>query len=698
MGMVLRRLLLAATASFGIGHVLRPTVPRILYSASSRAAHYDHRRRHGPPPEFTAASDLSDQVSSGSPSGALAAFHAIGPASAFRGSGAIPTAERIAASIAAVPRVTDDQRPEWDHLVDAGLAWALSAPPSQLTPRLVARMVSGVAKRQRRTSLAAADQLLATLSPNGGLDHPQVVMARVNMYHRTGDASRALEVFRTVPPDQWSVQLLGAAALALVATHASAAEIQKVMRAAAGHGLLNHAFADPVLNRAYLGAQSDTRACVEALEAMANAATNSRPNASTSSSRSLSPRALELVLERCAGAANPSLAERALVAHRSLMTASTISADATAWHMSVYRNAHDLPRAAAIYAAYPNKSPPSSRLLAVAVAVYAQMGGAAQVRAVHARAMRAHRDRGMPLTTMYASAAVKATIQVAGRDEARRVFDEMVTVGRVPRHPATLALLDDQQEEQPLEGNFTDEMAHIPAIVRLLAADDVRGALTYWRTMAETHRVIVTTNTVSRFVDYYSRRGDVAGMDRVLAHAARVGVSLTSGGRSARAIVGMRMAGYNRAGMHDRTFAVWDETLARGSVPQIAEQCTLLDACGHAGDRTRLNDTVRLLAAEPWGGTDVNVWASAVEAYCRIGDLDVALNVIESVVPEKGLDNRNPKLIGTLVTANREEVRALESPRTRALVNAAGGVDAFTHLSPASQELISVALASSNEN
>ncbi|KAJ3369131.1 hypothetical protein GGF31_005590 [Allomyces arbusculus] len=84
----------------------------------------------------------------------------------------------------------------------------------------------------------------------------------------------------------------------------------------------------------------------------------------------------------------------------------------------------------------------------------------------------------------------------------------------------------------------------------------------------------------------------------------------------------------------------------------VRGKSSLLDTCGFSGDRDRLDQVVKQLQDAPRGGHNVNIWTSAVEAYCRQHWVADAVRVARDVVPSKGL-KMDRKLVGTLLSVGK---------------------------------------------
>ncbi|ORZ32454.1 hypothetical protein BCR44DRAFT_115991 [Catenaria anguillulae PL171] len=164
-------------------------------------------------------------------------------------------------------------------------------------------------------------------------------------------------------------------------------------------------------------------------------------------------------------------------------------------------------------------------------------------------------------------------------------------------------------------------------------------------------------------------------MEKLLAFANRLNVK--SSPKWTRALVALRIKAYGFANRHADGFRIWDEALAEGIVPDSSTQSLILDSCGFVKSKARLVAIMDLLIREQWGGTDVNIWTSAVEAFCRMGDLESALNVVHKILPLKGLEP-DAKMVGTLITVEPRLNRPLKDKRVWELVDRVGGQEVFS--------------------
>ncbi|ORZ30518.1 hypothetical protein BCR44DRAFT_34406 [Catenaria anguillulae PL171] len=125
-------------------------------------------------------------------------------------------------------------------------------------------------------------------------------------------------------------------------------------------------------------------------------------------------------------------------------------------------------------------------------------------------------------------------------------------------------------------------------------------------------------------------------------------------------IAGVLFKGYALNNNYTRCLALWQYLTSQGTAPHPSIQAMVLDACGYMNRVDHLDDIVGLLERQPWGGCDINVWTSAVEAYLRLLRLDRALHVATRIVPNKGLEP-NKKFVGVLLTVRRDANRTLDS-------------------------------------
>ncbi|KNE56180.1 hypothetical protein AMAG_02014 [Allomyces macrogynus ATCC 38327] len=100
-------------------------------------------------------------------------------------------------------------------------------------------------------------------------------------------------------------------------------------------------------------------------------------------------------------------------------------------------------------------------------------------------------------------------------------------------------------------------------------------------------------------------------MDQILAQATQLGVRDVTSNPIVR---GALVKGYSPRCQYGRVFAEWEAIVRDGVVPRAALQSSLLDACGIAGDRDRLDQAVKQLQDAPWGGHSVKGWTTEVEA------------------------------------------------------------------------------------
>ncbi|KAJ3367011.1 hypothetical protein GGF32_000072 [Allomyces javanicus] len=348
-----------------------------------------------------------------------------------------------------------------------------------------------------------------------------------------------------------------------------------------------------------------------------------------------------------------------------------------------------------------NSPPPNAPLVQTAIEALFRAKRFDDLRALHHDAVTAHRLRVLVLTGPYFTRVIKAMHAIYGYDAALSAFEEMKSLGLAP-HPAQTAFLEyvhpDQVRERrkrvrsaksptsatPDFGTDPAEVTDAPvkwgqvrtgespataaeielntAIRAALYVGDLSRAYALLTDRVKAHAASkapgapVQSSTIGLFLEHFASHGNVDAMDKMLARAKEIGVYDVTANPVVRAVL---VKGFSRGKRYDRVFAEWDAIVRDGVVPVAALQSSVLDACGFARDEARLDQVVKQLQDAPWGGHNVNVWTSAVEAYCRQHRIADAVRVARDVVPSKGL-SPDRKLVGTLLTVEPDVNRPLE--------------------------------------
>ncbi|KNE54532.1 hypothetical protein AMAG_00502 [Allomyces macrogynus ATCC 38327] len=349
-----------------------------------------------------------------------------------------------------------------------------------------------------------------------------------------------------------------------------------------------------------------------------------------------------------------------------------------------------------------NSPPPNVPLVQTAVEALFRAERFDDLRALHHAAITAHRLRVLVLTGPYFTRVIKAMHAMDGYDAAVAAFEEMKSHGLAP-HPAQTAFLDFVHPEKTRERRKRVRSAKTPTITKMAdfgtdpaevtdapvkwgqvrtgespatAAEielntAIRAAL-YVGDLPQAYALLadrvkahaasnapgapVQASTIGLFLELFASHGNVDAIDKMLKRAADLGVHDVAANPVVRAVL---VKGFSRGRRYDRVFAEWDAIVRDGVVPVAALQSTVLDACGFARDEARLDQVVKQLQDAPWGGHNVNVWTSAVEAYCRQHRVVDAVRVARDVVPKKGL-KPDRKLVGTLLTVEPDVNKPLE--------------------------------------
>ncbi|KAI9187631.1 hypothetical protein H9P43_002022 [Blastocladiella emersonii ATCC 22665] len=608
--------------------------------------------------------------------------------------------------LASCPMVTADQRPQWDECYDLLFAKvvelsrdpALSWFPNDFTLSALARLI---ARRQLGTRVPAFETELLSRRPpptaplNLG-DLSKFYSGLINMFSRTGLPHRALDVYRTQIPDAaMSVHIMTTAASAM-ATVKDATGVREVMESAAQRGFIATPFDSGHLNVALVNASPDADSAVAAFREMLDRGTpppaGGIPRAAGAEGLDAyahathNPRVVARVLERCSIERKADLAQSVVA----LARAHGIALEENAMYalMALQLHCEDYAAALAQYAEYVSAGEvATSRLTCMALEAAAALGKGDVVRQMHADTLAHHRAGRVVLTSQYVTAAVKSVLATDGYDAAVAVYHKLVRLG-APTHATVVHMLEYRRPpgRKPLEiapPTVTGKLGAAPAsaapgnpaaanpsspdaieyeintqVERLLAADRVGDALRVWRSTLAEHGVAPSTSTLGFFINHFSQQGDVPRMEQMLALGQSLGVVV----HPRHPIRSMLVLGYSLGKRFDRVFELWDAMMDRGIAPDGATQALVLDACGFAGDRARLDATVNKILGAAWGGRGINVWTSAVEAYLRLHDVSAALRVATEIVPSRGL-KADAKFIGTLVTVEIAENRQLNDPR-----------------------------------
>ncbi|ORZ32439.1 hypothetical protein BCR44DRAFT_1463121 [Catenaria anguillulae PL171] len=276
---------------------------------------------------------------------------------------------------------------------------------------------------------------------------------------------------------------------------------------------------------------------------------------------------------------------------------------------------------------------------------------------------------------------IQAFVAISGWPVAKRKYQEMLMAGV----PKDLFMFDYVKNEGAVSANRIKDMAAAPgqghAVVKeekpyrvtmdaLLRDGREKEAINEWTNMIQDKRVRPTSLTFTPLVIHFARRRDLEGMEHVIALGKKHRVYQTSNG--SRSILTSQIKAYSFAKQFDKAFHVWDAALADGVIPSRAAQSLILDACGHSRDYERLFSILGVLVQEPWGGVDVNVWTSAVEAFCRLHDLDSAVKVVSEIMPRKGL-KPDVKLVRTLWSTEAKHNQPCKNKFVVGLVKRFGG-------------------------
>ncbi|KAI9187601.1 hypothetical protein H9P43_001991 [Blastocladiella emersonii ATCC 22665] len=609
----------------------------------------------------------------------------------------------VSIAVALCPMVTVDQRPQWDECFDLIFAKvielsrnpSLSWFPCDFTLSALSRII---ARRQLGTRIDAFEtELLSrrppTTPPFNLTKLSMFYSGLVNMYSRNGLLHRALDVYRSQVPDgAMSIQIMTTAATAM-ATAKDAAGVRELMESAAKRGFISTPFDSAHLNLALVNASPDGPAAVAALREMLDRGTPPPAGGvarvaggegiTASAHATYNPHLVSRVLEQCSIERKADLAQ--LVVNIARSRGIALDDNATHALMALQLHCEDHASALAQYTEFVGTGEVASpRLTSLALEAAAALGKGDIVRQLHADTLAHHRAGRVVISSMYVTAAVKAVLEAIGYDAAVAVYHELVRVG-APTHAAVGHMLEHHRPPghgpielaqptaagrvgaatlgaghagaHPNSLNATEYEVHAQ-VERLLAADRVSDALRVWRTSITEYGVVPSTNTLAYFVNHFSKQGDVPRMEQMLALGQSLGVAVNP----RHLIRSMLVLGYSLGKRFDRVFELWDSMMDRGIAPDCATQALVLDACGFAGDRARLDATVNKILGAAWGGRGINVWTSAVEAYLRLHDVPAALRVATEIVPSRGL-KADAKFIGTLVTVEIAENRQLNDPR-----------------------------------
>ncbi|KAI9222026.1 hypothetical protein BC828DRAFT_397034 [Blastocladiella britannica] len=551
--------------------------------------------------------------------------------------------------------------------------------------------------------------------------HPNVVKAVQQMYnaaitmhrHITHAGPRAMELAKQIPPAILNQELCAT----ITVVHAQIGDgpgALAVLESAVAAGVMEHKFESLVANRAVLAAYAlkEPEAAIALLEEMIRLA----PDMPLVQTRNMQPehpvleprvfsgfmahfsrhRKLEPALKVAA------LAKEAGVPMDGVAVASLVSLQ---YRMGNLGAALDL-----VYA-HPELQP-NMELMTYAMDILGEMGDPNAAAGLYNAAIEAHTNPAVAvvITQPFMTTAVRALGRLSGFDAAVDAFVHMAgDLGIQPPPNAVLHLTEDVDRGALSTEHVARRLAEVLRIAGTMAVTEESVAREVERHLAQhdverakdalfqlpKHDVPATGTAWALILNYMANRRDSAGFDHILALRPQLGSRWKLSSEDFLEAVVIK--GYSRTGRHDKTIAVWDGILARGAIPSAQVQASMLDACGFLGDLAVLQRVAAQIEEASWGGTSVNTWTSAVEAYLRLGRLDLALDVGERILPLKDVQ-LDRKFWTTLLTVNAQRLQQFRDPSVLAFLDKHGltpdQVRAFlaSRKSPGAKQMVATTL------
>ncbi|KAI9216626.1 hypothetical protein BC828DRAFT_400901 [Blastocladiella britannica] len=448
-------------------------------------------------------------------------------------------------------------------------------------------------------------------------------------------------------------------------------------------GALEHRFASPVANRAVLEAfaQSNPGAAIALLEEMIRLS----PSMQMVHSRTGPPEHPVLVPQVFSGLMTHCSQHRKLdlalkVAELAKLNGVAVDAAAIGALVGLQRAMGDRDGALDLIYAHPELQP-NINLMSYAMDILGELGDRDAAVGLYNAAIEAHTNPavGLVITRQFLTTAVRALGRLSGFDGAVDAYLHMVRDLDVQPSASVIIHLEDHVDRGTLSSeHVARRMAEVHRVTgtvalaeesvaweieRHLVHNDVDKAISALLQLRK-HDIPTTGSTWSLLLNYMAERRDAAGFDRIMALRPQLAVRWMKSPDDATYAVLIK--GYSRTDRRAKAIEVWDDILAHGSIPSAQSQASVLDACGFLGDLAVLQRVAGQIEAAPWGGTDANTWTSAVEAYLRVGRLDLALDVGQRILPLKNVQP-DLKFWDTLLTVNSRSLAQSRDPGVHAL-------------------------------
>jgi pentatricopeptide repeat protein len=331
-----------------------------------------------------------------------------------------------------------------------------------------------------------------------------------------------------------------------------------------------------------------------------------------------------------------------------------------------------------------NSRVPSPKALASAVSLYFKAGKPDVADQVHKWALALHTSNAICLSSQYYTSLIANVNQHISYDKGLGVVKEMISfaIRPVPEifgnlffhakksnrdvHEDLANLLCNEEDQLKVVfdelNSFKDsKVCSGNIIAALIQEGEIEKAKELFQIDFVNKGPTSDLGTLSHFLQHFSSNGQVEEMEQFLKY-----VNAPSAIRRDPVICSILMRGYSISNDYRVSFALWEDYMEGGYVPNPAMQSVVLDTCGYSGNLQKLNEIVTLLEHEVWGGTQINIWTSAIEAYLRIGNVDNITRIISEVLPKKK-QIPDAKFVGTLLSVNVKLNRALHGSFMRAI-------------------------------
>ncbi|KAI9218264.1 hypothetical protein BC828DRAFT_407747 [Blastocladiella britannica] len=575
-----------------------------------------------------------------------------------------------------------------DTTVYASFAWAVSRRKQHAFVPLADALIE---RHQRSMAdYLAQGHAITDLNPVTIKSLQYMYNSAISMHRNVSRSDpRALEFAKQIPPEIMNKGLLAAVTM-VYADWGDGPGALAAIDSAVAAGTLEHRFESAVANRAVLEAftQKNPDAAIVLLEEMIRLAPT-MPKVSVPNGQLehpvLVPYVLSGLMAYCSR--HRKLDQAVKIADLAKQNGVAMDGLAVTSLVTLQHKMGNLEGALDLIYAHPELQP-DMKLMTLAMDILGTLGDRDAAVGLYNAALEAHANPAIDITITqpFLTAVVRVLGRLSGFDAAVDAFLHLAGDLGIQPHPSAILHLTEDLDRGTLPPEHVarrlDEVRRIVGTVplteqlvarhieRYLARDDVDSAIDALLQLPK-HNIPVTGTAWAILLNYMATHRDPVGFDQILALRPQLGSNWLKSTEDFLEAVFIK--GYSRTGHDSKAIEVWDEILACSAIPGLQVQASILDACGFMGDLAVLQRVAAQIEASPWGGTNTNTWTSAVEAYLRVGRLDLALDVGQRILPLKHVQPDHKFWI-TLLTINAQSLRQFRDPGVLALLgNRQGG-------------------------